>query len=365
MSLQYFTFRYRIYPSSEQKQQLEKIAGACQRIETAALMDMIAQHQHTGELLTPRVQDYQGDYHMDLKGIDPMALSRVLIDLSQRFERALAAGAYPPYPHKKSALTYATSAKGGRVMVEDGKIHLPGVGAVPIVLHRPLPPQKIINATISLNQSGSVYVSLLFARKRVYAQQIEATEDNTLGLDFSVPKFYVDSNGDSPDHPRFDEKEAAKIEALRRDLRRRVKGSKNYQKKQRQLARLYEKVRNRRRDWLHKESRRLADKYDYIAVEDLDLQGIAGTYSLGPHTMDNGYRTFLDMLAYKMAAQGKGLVKINRWIRSSQKCHKCGYINRELTLNTRFWKCPSCGNHNSRDHNAAINIKNQVLNYRV
>lgn len=365
MSVQYYTFRYRIYPTAQQGQQIERIAGACQIIQTAALMDMIEQHQHTGELMTPSVKDYQGDHHMGLKGIDPLALNHALITLFRQFERTLAEGAYPSFPHKKSVLSYCTSSKGGRVTIEESHIHLPNVGPVPIVLHRPLPSHKPISVTVTRNPSGSFYVGILFARPRRYAQQTEATEDNTLGLDFSVPKFYVDSNGESPDHPRFYEKEQRRIETIRRKMRRMEKGSKNYQKQQRQLARLYEKVSNRRRDWLHKESRRLADKYDYIAVEDLDLQGIAGTYSLGPHTMDNGYRTFLDMLAYKMAAQGKGLVKINRWIRSSQKCHKCGYINRELTLNTRFWKCPSCGNHNSRDHNAAINIKNQVLNYRV
>lgn len=365
MQREYFTMRYRIYPTPRQAQQIDNTLGACRAIHSAALRDMTAHYEHTGQIITPTLKDYQGEPHLDLNDIDPMALSHTLILLHKSFEAQARTGKYPPHPARKGKQSYSTGANGGRVSIEGKRLNLPSVGLVPIALHRPMPSQRPVNITITRNPSGSYYAAFLFARPYTRAQQAIATEENTLGLDFSVPKFYVDSNGDSPGHPRFYEKEEKRIEAIRRKLRRMVKGGKNYEKERQKLARLYERVANRRRDWLHKESRRLAESYDYIAVENLDLQGIAGLYQLGSHTLDNAYRRFLDILAYKMAWQGKGLIKINRWIRSSQKCHKCGYLKTDLTLSDRFWKCPKCGNHNSRDHNAAINIKNQVLKYKA
>lgn len=365
MTTEYYTMRYRIYPSAEQAQQIEAIMGACRTIRDAALHDMIAHQQHTGETLTPRLHDYLAEPHMQLSDIDPLALSHVLLTLKARFDKLAALGRQPAPVERKARRSYTTSAKKGRVSVEGDLLKLPTVGTVKIILHRPLPPQRPINATITRTPSGSYYVSLLYGRPHTRAQPVLATEDNTLGLDYSNPLFYVDSEGRSPEPPRFYEAERPRLERELAKLRRKQKGSANYEKQRQKVARIYEKIKNRRRDWQHKESRRLADRYEYIAVEDLDLQAIAGTYRLGKNAMDNGYRTFLELLAYKLDWQGKSLIKINRWVRSSQKCHKCGYLNRGLTLETRFWDCPQCGAHNGRDHNAAINIRNQVLKYRA
>ncbi len=365
MQSEYFTMRYRIYPTPRQAQQIDNTFSACRAIHSAALHDMKTHYEHTGQIITPALKDYQDEPHLNLTDIDPMALSHTLIMLQKDFSTQARQGKYPPYKNRAGKQSYSTSASKGRVAVEGKRLNLPNVGLVPIVLHRPMPSQRPINATITREPSGAYYAALLFGRPYTRAQQVTATEENTLGLDFSVPKFYVDSNGHSPEHPRFFEKEEQRIEAIRRKLRGMVKGSNNYEKERQKLARLYEHIKNKRRDWLHKESHRLANGYDYIAVEDLDLQGIAGLYHLGPHTMDNAYRRFLDILDYKMAWQGKSLIKINRWIKSSQKCHKCGYVNRELVLSSRFCNCPKCGSHNSRDHNAAVNIKNQVLKYKA
>lgn len=358
----YYTMRYRVYPTKEQAERIDHTAIACQQIRHLALQDMIDHHQATNEIIKPTVSDYRLNHHINARDVDPLALSNSLLQLERLFKQYLLVNQYPHPIRGKNRLSYSTAAN--KVAVQGKRIDIPYIGAVKIVLHRPLPKEeKALRVTLTKEAGGKYFVSLLYARPRLTPNECEATEENTIGLDFSVPKFYVDDKGRSPNHPHFYEEEKDKIERIKSRLARMKKGSKNYAKEEKKLLRLYGKIHNRRMDWLHKESRRLADGYDYVAVEDLDLQGIAALYHLGPRTIDNSYRKFLDLLDYKMRDRGKALVKINRWIRSSQICHNCGYVNKDLTLDTRFWLCPNCGNHNSRDHNAALNIKAEVLKY--
>jgi putative transposase len=127
------------------------------------------------------------------------------------------------------------------------------------------------------------------------------------------------------------------------------------------VASAFEKVRNCRKDWQHKQSTKLADKYDYICIENINYQDIARGLHLAKATNDNGFGQFRDMLSYKMAERGKKLITIDKWYPSSKTCRFCGFINTELKLGQREWDCEICGAHLLRDHNAAINIKEEGL----
>ena len=105
----------------------------------------------------------------------------------------------------------------------------------------------------------------------------------------------------------------------------------------------------------------LADKYDFICVEDLNMQAMARGLHLAKATNDNGFGQFRNMLSYKMEERGKKLITIDKWFPSSKTCRHCGYVNSDLTLNDREWVCPSCGAKIDRDVNAAINIKTEGL----
>ena len=139
-----------------------------------------------------------------------------------------------------------------------------------------------------------------------------------------------------------------------------VRGSGNYKKHKRKVAVEHERVANCRKDWLHKKSRELADKWDIVCVEDINMRAMAGSLKLGKSTNDNGFGMFRAFLAYKLAERGKTLVKIDRWFPSSKMCHVCGAINKNLALGDREWDC-ECGEHHTRDVNAAINIRNVGL----
>ena len=161
--------------------------------------------------------------------------------------------------------------------------------------------------------------------------------------------------------PQFYRSAEKKLAREQKKLSRMVKGSRNYLKQKVRVAIAHEKVRFSRRDWQHKESTRLAEKYDVIAVEGINYRDMAQGLHLGKAVSDNGFGQFREMLAYKMAERGKKLITIDKWYPSSKTCHVCGYRNDDLQLGEREWKCPNCGTHLNRDRNAAINIRDQGL----
>ena len=138
--------------------------------------------------------------------------------------------------------------------------------------------------------------------------------------------------------------------------------SKNYQKQLLKVNKLHCHIKNQRNDNLHKLSNEIANHYDIVCVENLDMISISKHPMLGKNTMDNGYGLFLRYLEYKLNNRGKKLIRVDKYFPSSQKCNHCGHINSELKdLNIREWTCPVCGTSHNRDINAAINIKNEGL----
>ena len=138
-----------------------------------------------------------------------------------------------------------------------------------------------------------------------------------------------------------------------------MKGSHNYQRQKRKVAICHEKIRNQRKDFQHKLSRRIADQYDVVAVEDIDMKAMSQCLNFGKSVSDNGYGKFREMLEYKLGWQGKELVKVDRFFPSSKKCCKCGKVKKELKLSERIYCC-ECGNEMDRDRNAAINIREEA-----
>lgn len=146
-----------------------------------------------------------------------------------------------------------------------------------------------------------------------------------------------------------------------RKLSRMTRGSRNWSKQKRRIAKLHAKVRNRRVDFLHKEANHLADQYDCVGVEDLDMRALSQTLRLGKSTLDNGYGLFREMLAYKLERQGKRLIVVDKWFPSSQMCSNCGHregVTKDLSV--RNWSCPVCGVWHDRDLNAATNIMREA-----
>lgn len=179
-------------------------------------------------------------------------------------------------------------------------------------------------------------------------------------MDYASHSFYVDSQGREADYPKFYRQSQDKLAKEQRKLSHMKYGSNNYQKQRMIVARIQEHIANQRKDWIHKLSTRLADEYDIVCVEDINMQNIARSLKLGKSTNDNGFGMFRNILSYELLDRGKIFVKIDKWFPSSKLCRHCGAINSELTLSDRVWAC-NCGAVINRDENAAINIMNEGL----
>lgn len=260
--------------------------------------------------------------------------------------------------------SYSTNNQKGSVRLEGNKVKLPKIGWVKICLYRPLMENSTIKTvTISRTPSGKFYISILVE----YENQIfTIIPKNFLGLDFAMHGLYVASDEDNTDYPNFLRKSEKKLAKAQRRLSKRQEESRNRDKQRIRVAILHEKIANQRLDFLHKKARYLADKYNAIGIEDIRVKAMAkrkkgGKFSFGKSVADNGWNMFTNILEYKLAWQGKQLVKIDKWYPSSQLCHICGYkYNKTKDLSVREWDCPKYGSHHNRDKNAAINIREEA-----
>ena len=140
-----------------------------------------------------------------------------------------------------------------------------------------------------------------------------------------------------------------------------INNSQNRAKQRLKVAKLHEKVANQRKDFLHKLSRQIANAYDCVCVEDLDMKAMSQALNFGKSVADNGWGMFTTFLKYKLEDLGKQLIKIDKWFPSSKTCSNCGNIKENLSLSDRIYHCDYCGNTINRDYNASINIKSQGM----
>lgn len=188
-------------------------------------------------------------------------------------------------------------------------------------------------------------------------------------MDYKSDGLYCDSNGNIATRYKFYRESQAKLAKEQRKLSRKKgneKGeakSNNFLKQQKRVNKIHRHIANQRNDFLHKTSTEIANRYDVVAVEDLNMRSLSNKgFGNGKATMDNGYGMFLNMLEYKLNSRGKYFVRVDRFYPSSQTCHTCGCINPEVKdLSIRKWVCPVCGAVHNRDINAAVNIRDEGL----
>lgn len=353
-------YKFRAMPNAEQRVRFSKTVGCARFVYNRMLADKIAYYKETGQMLHNTPAQYKMEFPF-LREVDALALCNAQIQVQtayKNFFRDKSIG-FPKFRSKKSSRkAYTTNCINGNISIVGNCLKLPKIGLVWVKFHRQIPEShKIKNVTFSQDPSGKYYVSILTEYEANIPERTLDT-DKALGLDYSSPHFYVDSQGVEADMPHFYRQSEQRLAREQRKLSKMVKGSSNYQKQKRRVALAHEKVRNQRKDWQHKESRKLADKWDIVCVEDINYKGMSGSLRLGKATQDNGFGQFRTFLAYKLAAQGKKLITIDKWFPSSKLCRHCGYINDGLTLSDRVWVCPSCRETILRDENAAINIRN-------
>lgn len=366
--------KYRLYPTSEQKIMFAKTFGCCRKVYNLMLSEKIESYKTTGKFVAVTPAKYKKDFPY-LKEVDSLALANVQLNLQSAFRnhfdrnRRKKTG-FPKFKSAKhSRKSYTTNNQNGTVAIIDSRyIRLPKIGKVRAVIHRvPGTEWKLRSATVSCSSDDRYYVSVLFEYENS-APTYVADENNAIGMDYASDGLYVDDKGNIGTNHKFYRESHKKLAKEQRKLSRK-KGSRkgedkshNYLKQQRKVNRIHTHIANQRKDNLHKISAEIANQYDIVCVENLNMRNMSNRgFGNGKATLDNGYGMFLDMLEYKLANRGKYLVKVDKWYPSSQICHCCGKRHPEMKdLRIRTMRC-ECGYVMDRDRNAAMNIKKEGL----
>lgn len=356
-------FEYRIYPTHEQQALIAKTFGCCRFIYNAMLADKIAHYELTKTMLWNTPAQYKSKYKW-LKEVDSTALAKVQLDLQSAFKKFFREPnvSFPKFKSKKhERRSFTSSITNGNIKLIDIKhLQLPKLGAVKIKLHRALPVDaKIKSVTVKQDVDDKYFVSILCQYEVLDIKPVLIK--SAIGLDYSSPSLYVDSNNKSPDITRWTRYYADRLAKEQRRLNHCELGSANYYKQLKRVNKIHAKIKRCRKDQLNKLSKYLADTYDLVSIEDLNMRSMSQTLKLGKSTMDNCFGMFRNMLAYKLADRGKYLVKVDKFYASTKLCNDCGAKNMTITLKDRQWICPSCGVVHDRDWNAAKNILDEGL----
>ena len=355
-------FKYRLKPNSSQEELIQKTFGCCRFIYNKMLADKIEAYRQNGINLRNTPAQYKKEYDW-LKEVDSYALCNEQMNLQSaynNFFRSKKIG-FPKFKSKKhSKKSYTTSNVNNSIRIENEKIHLSKLGFVKIIQHRRIPENFIIkSATIIQTPTNKYFVSVLVEYYRDESN-ISLSKENSIGLDYSSHDFYVDNFGNRAKYPKFFRIYSEKLAKEQRKLSNMMLHSKNYEKQRLNVAKVHEKILNCRKDFLHKLSYDISNKFDYVFVEDIDMKNISQALKLGKSTMDNGFGMFRNFLQYKLNSKDKQLIKIGRFMPTSIVCSTCGCYHKDIvnSLSVREWVCPDCMTHHDRDINAAINIRN-------
>ncbi len=352
-------YKYRFYPTDEQKQLLARTFGCCRYVYNWALRERTDAYYKRGERLyyedtAQRLVLLKKQEETSwLDEVSSVPLQQALRNLDRAFRHFFEGRAhYPTFKKKRhpQSATYASNA-----FSWDGKSLTLAKMDEPlaIVWHRPLPDGcKPSSVTITKDEAERSFVSILLE------EDIKAWEvtPKMVGLDLGLKSMVITSDGQTHGNPKFFAKDEKKLAKAQRRLAKKKKGSKNRAKARLKVARLHKKIADRRRDYQHKLSTKIIRENHVVCIESLQVKNMVKNHSLAKAISDVGWSEFVRQLEYKAEWYGRTLVKIDKWYPSSKRCFDCGHILDSLTLDVRAWTCPECGVHHDRDINAAKNI---------
>lgn len=349
------TFKFRLYPTVAQAAEIERQLAECARLYNGALQE----RQDAWRMRGKRVGYYEQSAQLPaIRAAGDLAIPchKVAADVLRRvdwafraFYRRAKAGEKPGYPRYRSARRYdsLTYRIANRVRwFANGRVVLFGIGRVKVKLHRPLE-GKIATLTVK-RAAGRWY---LYVACHVEPMPLPATRA-AISVDVGLASFAALSSGEAFANPRYFVNSQAALRVAYRRVFRRQPESAGRREAIRILQRTAGHTANQRRDFHHKVARSLVNRFDLIAVEDLNVKGLAGGM-LAKSVHDAGWGQFLQLLSEKAESAARVLVAVNP-AGTSQRCSACGQVVRK-TLAQRWHSCP-CGLELDRDHNAALNI---------
>ena len=357
-------YKYRLYPNRAQRETLAQTFGCCRYVYNWGLDRISTAHKETGKSLS--AYDLGKELTSLKRESDKLWLNDVLrVPLEQSLRHLHTAfekffkkqGGYPRFKkkHNRESATY----KPDRITITDRAIKLQKIdGDIKVRFHRPLPKGgEIRKAVVSMDSAGRYFVSITVIEEITTLPPLKAK----IGIDLGLRHFATISTGEKIDNPRHFERHYKKLRRAQKSLSRKKKGSNNRDKARRKVARIYVRIEDARKDFLHKLSTRLISENQAIGTEGLRVQNMLKNKRLSRHIGNAGWGEFVRMLQYKADWYGRDIVKADPFFASSKTCSVCGHRIDELPLGIRQWTCPKCSTIHDRDINAAVNIKNHTV----
>jgi putative transposase len=353
------TFQYRIYPTAKQERALERTLNECRWLYNHFLEQRkrawddrhkgLSLYEQLGELpALKRERPTLTEAHSQV-----LQNVGVRLDLAfQAFFRRVKSGEKPGYPRFRGRHRYDSFCfpqYGNGCKLEGNQLYLSKIGTIRVVLHREIEGEP---KTVCMRRSstGKWYVTIACEWEPA---ALNPTPQH-VGIDVGLVSFATFSTGETIDNPRFFRREEKALAKAQRRLAKATKGTPKRRKRRKVVARVHERTRFRRQDFAHQESRKLVNRFQVIAVEDLPVNRMVHNHCLAKSISDAAWAEFASMIRVKAEWAGRAFVAVDPAY-TSQDCSRCGH-RQKLPLSERIYRCPCCSLELDRDLNAALNL---------
>lgn len=387
-------YRFRGYPSENAEKVLMQNINGTRGFWNILVSDGEEYYKTTGKRLKKTPAQYKkSEGHEWLADLDSLALANVQLNYEKAMDAFLKKDVKYPKKKKKgkcraSYTTNVSNKKKPNLSLHGDMLKLPKMEErIKLLVHRKIRKDGFLKNCTICKEADGWYFSLIYEYPKTIRHEViqkkTAEEISHIGLDMSVAKLYVDSNGNDPDFLKPYRAAEKRLKLEQKKLSRKISANieryeiknghrypvykrpleecKNIQKQKERVSLLYARTKRIRKDILHKLSAEMTDSYELISIENLDIAAMKKTLRLGKSISDNGWGEFASMLKYKQENKGHTLIRVDKWFPSSKTCIKCGRVHKELKLSDRLYVCPLCGNSMNRDYQAAMNIDKEGL----
>jgi putative transposase len=367
MSKQRKVYKFRMEPTALQSDELLRMAGTARFIWNWALdrsktfykenQKGISQSQLSKELTELKSKEPW------LYDFDAQSLQQVLRNLKQAYENHFNPKMRSGFPRFKTKRNPKQSFRiPQRVVLNDEQVYVPILGWVKVRQSQEIDGQTK-SATFKRTATGKWFVTLV-VEFDLPEYKIPVAADQVVGGDLGLGTYLTLSNGTEIKNPRFLRTHAKKLRRAQRQLSRKVKGSRNRHKAYIKVAKIHERMKNLRTNFIHQLTHMLVLLCPALCLEDLSIRGLAKT-KLAKSMLDAGFGQVIQQWKYKSLWYGTYALQADRFLPSTQLCSHCGYQNKNLSLSDREWLCPRCKTKHHRDHNAAHNLRDEGIRQLV
>ena len=363
----YKAYKFRLYPNSYQKQLLSKTFG-CVRLIYNHFLDKCTKNGFIKAFdMCTGIKELYVEYPF-LKEVDSCSLRCAVFNLEDAFKNYFSKRSnYPRFKSKYNKQSYRTTCirstyknreySNIELDLVNRKVKLPKLGLVDIRGYRNLKEisERIINATIEKETTNKYYVSIVVEEKEFISSKV--IPQSIVGIDLGIKDLVVTSDGEKYNNLKEVLKREKRLKRLQRKLSRQIKGSNNYYKTKKRIARIHSKIKNSRKHNIINIVNKLVKEHDIVVSEKLKVQEMTQNHNLAKNILDAGFNNICQMLKWKCMVLGKYYYQVDTYFPSSKKCSHCDNTTSKTNdLNIRNWICEECGCENDRDINASINI---------